>query len=135
MGDAGLSVCYDLRFPGLYRALAFSGAQYLCIPAAFTHFTGRDHWHVLLRARAIENGCYVFAPAQAGHHDDGRHTYGHSMILDPWGRVVAEASEDRPEIITADIDGEEIEKARGAIPALSQERTGGFSVLRENAHM
>ena len=87
----GLSVCYDVRFPTLYRALARAGAAVIAVPAAFTRTTGEAHWHVLLRARAIETGSFVIAAAQGGHHEDGRDTYGHSMIVDPWGKVLAEA--------------------------------------------
>ena len=88
---SGITVCYDLRFPHLYRALAKAGADFLAIPSAFTRKTGEAHWHVLLRARAIENGCFVFAAAQAGKHESGRETYGHSLIVSPWGEIVAEA--------------------------------------------
>ena len=91
-GRLGLTVCYDLRFPALYRALAEAGASYLAIPSAFTKQTGEAHWHVLMRARAIENGCYVFAAAQGGKHENGRETFGHSLVVDPWGRIVAEGS-------------------------------------------
>ncbi len=90
-GTLGLTVCYDLRFPHLYRALAKAGADFLAIPSAFTRKTGEAHWHVLLRARAIENGCFVFAAAQAGKHESGRETYGHSLIVAPWGEIIAEA--------------------------------------------
>ena len=90
----GLSVCYDLRFPHLYRRLAQQGAAFLSIPAAFTRTTGRAHWHVLQRARAIENGAFVFAPAQCGTHAEGRETYGHSLIVDPWGTVLADGGEE-----------------------------------------
>ena len=121
-GTLGLSVCYDLRFPHLYRALAQKGgADFLAVPAAFTRPTGEAHWHVLLRARAIENGCYVFAPAQCGVHDNGRKTYGHSLIIDPWGRVLADAGEG-PGIISAQIDPAEVAKARAIIPSLTHDR-------------
>lgn len=86
----GLSICYDLRFPALFRALAEAGAQVLTVPAAFTRPTGEAHWHVLLRARAIENGAFVLAAAQGGLHENGRETYGHSLVVDPWGRILAE---------------------------------------------
>jgi len=119
-GVLGLTVCYDLRFPYLYRALAKAGASFLSVPSAFTKTTGQAHWHVLLRARAIETGAYVFAPAQGGRHENGRETYGHSLIVDPWGRVVAEAGEE-PAIAMAKIDPAEVEKARARIPALTHD--------------
>ena len=102
-GVLGMTVCYDLRFPHLYRALAQAGADFLAIPSAFTVPTGRAHWHVLMRARAIENGAFVFAPAQWGEHAEGRKTYGHSLIIAPWGEILAEA-EDGPGYIIAEID-------------------------------
>jgi predicted amidohydrolase len=117
----GLSVCYDVRFPHLYRALAHAGADILAVPAAFTRTTGEAHWHVLLRARAIENGAFVIAAAQGGHHEDGRDTYGHSLIVDPWGRILAEAGAD-PGFIIAEIDPEAVVTVRGRIPALANER-------------
>ena len=120
-GRLGLSVCYDLRFPQLYRALAHAGASFLTIPAAFTHTTGRAHWHVLQRARAIETGCFVIAPAQGGVHPNGRHTYGHSLIVAPWGEILAEAGED-PCVITAEIDPTKVAEARQRIPALTHDR-------------
>lgn len=120
-GRAGLSVCYDLRFAYLYRALAQAGASFLFVPSAFTHTTGRAHWHVLLRARAIETGCFVLAPAQGGHHDNGRHTYGHSLIVAPWGEVVAEAGED-PCVVMAEIDPARVAEARARVPALQHDR-------------
>lgn len=120
-GRLGMSVCYDLRFPQLYRALAQAGALVLSVPAAFTHTTGTAHWHVLLRARAIETGCYVIAPAQGGHHANGRHTFGHSLIVAPWGEVLAEAGED-PCVIVADIDPEQVAAARGRVPALKHDK-------------
>jgi predicted amidohydrolase len=124
-GKLGLSVCYDLRFPQLYRALAKAGASFLTIPAAFTHTTGMAHWHVLQRARAIETGCYVIAPAQGGKHENGRHTFGHSLIVDPWGSIIAEAGDD-PCVIVADIDPAKVTDARTRIPALTHDRP--FSV-------
>ena len=117
----GLSVCYDLRFPYLYRALAQAGAQILTIPSAFTQTTGEAHWHILLRARAIETGCYVMAPAQGGTHENGRKTYGHSVIVDPWGEVLAEASND-PGVIWADIQLERVSQVRAQIPSLRHDR-------------
>src|SRR5271169_877306 len=106
-GRLGLTVCYDLRFPALYRALAEAGASFLAIPSAFTKQTGEAHWHVLQRARAIENGCYVFAAAQGGKHENGRETYGHSLVVDPWGRVIAEGGIE-PAVVMAEIDLAEI---------------------------
>jgi len=113
----GLSICYDLRFPALYRALAENGANVLAVPSAFTRPTGEAHWHVLLRARAIENGAFVLAAAQGGTHANGRETYGHSLIVDPWGRVLAEGGT-APGVVGADIDLAEVEKARARIPSL-----------------
>jgi predicted amidohydrolase len=120
-GVLGMTVCYDLRFPHLYRALARAGADFLAIPSAFTVPTGKAHWHVLLRARAIENGCFVFAPAQWGEHAEGRRTYGHSLIVDPWGEVMADAGEGVG-IVTARIDSAAIAKARRTVPSLQHER-------------
>lgn len=117
MGSIGLSICYDLRFPHLYRELALAGAQIIVVPSAFTRPTGEAHWHALLRARAIENGAFVFAPAQAGEHPGGRTTYGHSMIIDPWGSVLAEAG-DGPEVITAKIDLKKVDEVRAQLPVL-----------------
>jgi len=120
-GRLGLSVCYDLRFPQLYRALAHAGAQFITIPAAFTATTGRAHWHVLVRARAIETGCYVFAPDQCGKRPWGRRTYGHSLIVDPWGEVLADGGEE-PGWVMAEIDPDRVAEARGMIPALAHDR-------------
>jgi len=117
----GLSVCYDVRFPGLYRALAQSGASMLAVPSAFTAATGKAHWHTLLRARAIENACYVIAPAQCGVHPGGRQTFGHAMIVSPWGEILAEAGE-IPGRIEAQINPAEVAEARRRIPVLDQER-------------
>ncbi|MFG1426320.1 carbon-nitrogen hydrolase family protein [Roseixanthobacter glucoisosaccharinicivorans] len=117
----GLTICYDLRFPPLYRALAENGADLLTVPAAFTRPTGEAHWHVLLRARAIENGAYVLAAAQGGRHENGRETYGHSLIVDPWGRVIAEGGTD-PGVILAEIDLKEVAAARRRIPSLQHGR-------------
>jgi len=117
----GLTVCYDVRFPHLYRALAKAGASVIAIPAAFTKTTGEAHWHVLVRARAIETGAYIIAAAQGGKHDDGRETYGHSLIVDPWGKVLAEAGAD-PGVIVAEIDPEASATARSRIPALANDR-------------
>ncbi len=121
-GTLGMTVCYDLRFPHLYRALAKEGgADFLSVPAAFTRPTGDAHWHVLLRARAIENGCFVFAPAQCGEHENGRKTYGHSLIINPWGEILADGG-DEMGFITAEIDPAEVTKARAKIPSLKHDR-------------
>ncbi len=120
-GRLGLTICYDLRFPALYRALAEAGATLLAIPSSFTKQTGEAHWHVLMRARAIETGCFVLTAAQGGTHEAGRETYGHSLIVDPWGRILAEAGED-PGVIMAEIDMSEVAKARGRIPSLQHGR-------------
>jgi predicted amidohydrolase len=121
-GRLGLTVCYDLRFAYLYRALAQAGAAFLTVPAAFTRPTGEAHWHVLLRARAIETGAYVFAPAQCGAHAEGRKTYGHSLIVAPWGEVLADGG-DEPGIILAEIDPAKVDAARSMIPALRHDRS------------
>ncbi len=118
----GFAVCYDMRFPHLFREEALAGAQILTAPAAFTRQTGEAHWHVLLRARAIENGAYVVAAAQGGVHEDGRETFGHSLIVDPWGRVVAEVDDDAPGIALAEIDVAEVAAARAKIPNLKNAR-------------
>ena len=120
-GPLGLSICYDLRFPQLYRRLAQGGAVFLSIPAAFTRTTGRAHWHVLQRARAIENGAYVFAPAQCGTHAEGRETFGHSLIVDPWGTVLADGGEE-PGVILAAVDPDSVAAARRRIPSLGHDR-------------
>jgi len=120
-GKLGLSVCYDLRIPLLYRTLAQAGAFMLSVPSAFTETTGKAHWHVLLRARAIENGAFVIAPAQGGSHPGGRQTYGHSLIVAPWGEVLAEAGTD-PCVIVADIDPALAQEARARIPSLRHDR-------------
>jgi len=120
-GRLGLSICYDLRFAHLYRALAKNGAEFLTVPAAFTKTTGEAHWHILLRARAIETGCFIFAPAQTGTHSgDGRKTYGHSLIVAPWGEVLADAGE-QVGVITASIDPAQVAEARGRVPALTHD--------------
>jgi predicted amidohydrolase len=126
-GTLGITVCYDLRFPQLYRALAKAGADFLAIPSAFTRPTGEAHWHVLLRARAIENGAYVFAAAQAGRHEAGRETYGHSLIVSPWGDVLAEGGV-HPCVIVADIASSEVREARRRVPSLQHDRP--FQVIR-----
>jgi predicted amidohydrolase len=134
-GRIGLTVCYDLRFPALYRALAEAGAAFLTIPSAFTRPTGEAHWHVLMRARAIETGCFVLAAAQGGIHESGRETYGHSLAVDPWGRVLAEGATE-PGVIFADIDPAEVALARSRIPSLQHGRR--FEILEpmvEPAHL
>jgi deaminated glutathione amidase len=120
-GRLGLTVCYDLRFPALYRALAEAGASFLAIPSSFTKQTGEAHWHVLMRARAIENGCFVLAAAQGGKHENGRETFGHSLIVDPWGRVLAEGGTE-PGVVIAEIDPAQVAAARGRIPSLQHGR-------------
>jgi deaminated glutathione amidase len=120
-GRLGLTVCYDLRFPALYRALAEAGATLLAIPSAFTKQTGEAHWHVLIRSRAIENGCFVFAAAQGGKHENGRDTFGHSLIVDPWGRIIAEGGTE-PGIVMAEINPVEVANARSRIPSLQHGR-------------
>lgn len=118
----GMTICYDVRFPALHRALAEAGAEVIAVPAAFTVPTGEAHWDVLLRARAIETGSWVIAAAQAGTHENGRATYGHSMIIDPWGRIVAELGGDGPGIAIADIELSAVDEARGRVPALANAR-------------
>jgi predicted amidohydrolase len=120
-GKLGMSVCYDVRFPHLYRALAQAGADFLAVPSVFTVPTGTAHWHVLLRARAIENGCFVLAPAAWGEHTGGRRSYGHSLIVDPWGKVLADGGEGTG-IVTAQIDPARISEARGMVPSLRHNR-------------
>ena len=120
-GRLGLTVCYDLRFPALYRALAEAGASFLAIPSAFTKQTGEAHWHVLQRARAIENGSFVFAAAQGGRHENGRDTFGHSLIVDPWGRILAEGGIE-PCVVMAEVDPAEVAAARGKVPSLRHGR-------------
>ncbi len=131
-GRIGLSICYDLRFPQLYRALAKAGADFLSVPAAFTKTTGEVHWEVLLRARAIETGCFVFAPCQSGVHAGGRATFGHSLIVDPWGAVIADGGED-PGVVVAEVDPAAVAKARGMIPALQHDREFGLEAPPERA--
>jgi predicted amidohydrolase len=124
----GLTICYDVRFPALHKALAMAGAEVIAVPAAFTVPTGEAHWEVLLRARAIETGCYVIAAAQAGQHQNGRSTYGHSMIVDPWGKVVGQLGGDGPGVLVADIDLKAVAGARGRVPALANGREFSLSV-------
>ncbi|EJW11086.1 Carbon-nitrogen hydrolase [Rhodovulum sp. PH10] len=120
-GRLGMTICYDLRFPALYRALAEAGSAFVAIPAAFTRQTGEAHWHVLLRARAIENGCYVFAATQGGMHENGRETFGHSMVVDPWGVVIADNGSE-PGIVMAEVDPAAVTAARSRIPSLQHGR-------------
>ncbi len=120
-GRLGVTICYDLRFPALYRALAESGASFFSIPSAFTRQTGAAHWHVLMRARAIENGCFVFAAAQGGKHENGRETFGHSLVVDPWGQILAEGGTE-PGVILAEVDPAEVTAAHARIPSLHHGR-------------
>ena len=134
-GRLGLTICYDLRFPALYRALAEAGASFLAIPSNFTRQTGEAHWHVLQRARAIENGCFVFAAAQGGKHENGRESYGHSLIVDPWGRILAEGGIE-PGVLIAEIDPAEVAAARSRIPTLRHGRRFELvEPLAEPAHL
>ena len=120
-GTLGLTICYDLRFPQLYRALAQAGADFLAIPSAFTRPTGEAHWNVLIRARAIENGCFVLAAAQTGRHESGRQTYGHSLIVSPWGEILAEGGV-HTSVIVANLNCAEVKEARRRIPSLQHDR-------------
>ena len=122
LGQIGLTICYDVRFAALYTALAQAGADILTVPAAFTAVTGEAHWHTLLRARAIETGCYIIAPAQSGLHEDGRETYGHSLIINPWGEIIGQAETSDPGIVVAEIDLEQVKQARARIPSLKHGR-------------
>ena len=131
-GRLGLTICYDLRFPYLYRHLARAGATFVAIPSAFTQVTGEAHWHVLLRARAIETGCFVFAPAQTGTHAGGRKTYGHALIVNPWGEILADGGT-APGVVSARIDPAEVERARGRVPAITLEAS--YSPARTDARM
>lgn len=125
----GLTICYDVRFPALFNTLAKAGAEVIAVPSAFTVPTGQAHWEVLLRARAIETGCYVIAAAQGGQHRNGRATYGHSLIVDPWGRVIAGFAHDRPGVVVADIDVERVADARARLPVLDHARA--FTIGRQ----
>lgn len=120
-GSLGMTVCYDLRFPGLFRTLAQAGAQFITVPSSFQRQTGRSHWHALLKARAIENECFIIAPAMCGDHSGNRQSYGHTLIIDPWGEILAEGGE-APEIVYADIDPARVGKVRGMIPSLEHDR-------------
>ena len=119
--SVGMTVCYDMRFPALYRDLALAGADILSVPSSFTVPTGEAHWHVLLRARAIETGCFVLAPAQHGVHEDGRETYGHSVVINPWGEVLAERAEG-PGLLMCELDLSEVAQARRRLPSLKHAR-------------
>ena len=129
-GRIGLTICYDVRFPALYRALAESGASFITVPAAFTRKTGEAHWHTLLKARAIENGCFIFAAAQGGTHENKRETFGHSLIIDPWGEVLAEGGIE-PGVVLAKIDPARVEDVRKSIPSLQHGRR--FTLADPNA--
>jgi deaminated glutathione amidase len=131
-GRLGLTICYDLRFPALYRALAVAGAEFIAVPAAFTRQTGEAHWHVLLRARAIETGAFILAADQGGLHENGRSTYGHSLIISPWGEILAEAGED-PQILLADIDLAQSDAARAKVPSLRHGREFGVEIATDGA--
>ena len=120
-GKIGMTICYDVRFPHLYRKLAKQGAVFISIPSAFTKFTGELHWHTLLKARAIETGCYIFAPAQFGNHPGKKQTYGHTLIVDPWGKIVNEAKK-RNSVIISDIDVKKVSTLRNSIPSLKLEK-------------
>src|SRR6476660_2182651 len=120
-GRLGLSICYDLRFPALYRALAAAGAEIIAVPSAFTKQTGEAHWHALIRARAIETGAFVLAAAQGGKHENGRETFGHSLVVDPWGRILAEGGSE-PGVVLAGIDPAEVAAARARVPSLQHGR-------------
>jgi deaminated glutathione amidase len=124
----GMSICYDVRFPALYQQLSRQGATLLAVPSAFTRPTGAAHWHTLLKARAIENACYLIAPAQCGTHPGGRQTYGHSLIIDPWGEIVAEATGDTPQVIMAEFDSARLEAVRAQIPVLAHRRVIGDTI-------
>lgn len=117
----GMTVCYDVRFPDLFRTLAWAGAKIIAVPAAFTRITGEAHWHILLRSRAIETGCFIIAPAQGGKHEDGRETYGHSLIIDPWGEVLGEGGVDAG-VIVATLDLARVDEVRGKVPSLRHVR-------------
>ncbi len=121
-GTLGMTICYDMRFPNLYRTLAQAGAMFITVPSAFTRPTGQAHWHVLLRARAIETGCYIIAPAQCGEHAEGRKTYGHSLIVSPWGEILADGGDDVG-IVSATVDPAKVREARGMVPSLDHDRS------------
>jgi predicted amidohydrolase len=120
-GTLGMTVCYDLRFPGLFRVLAQAGAEFISVPSSFQRQTGKAHWHSLLRARAIENECFILAPAMCGDHPGNRQSYGHTLVVDPWGEIIAEGGE-TPEIVYAEIEPRRVAKVRGMIPSLDHDR-------------
>lgn len=132
-GKLGFAICYDVRFPQLFRAEAMAGAEILTVPAAFTRQTGEAHWEILLRARAIENGAFLLAAAQGGTHEDGRETYGHSMIIDPWGRVLAQADGVSEAVLVAEVDVSEVAAARRKIPNLRNAREFSLEEVGANA--
>ena len=133
-GRLGLTICYDVRFAYLYRTLAQNGARFITVPSAFTKVSGEAHWHVLQRARAIETGCYIISAAQCGDHAEGRQTYGHSLIVDPWGKILADGGE-KTGVIVARIDPHQVENARAKIPALNHDRRYKLSSdLRDQDH-
>jgi predicted amidohydrolase len=127
-GPVGLTICYDVRFAGLYRTLSQAGAQIITCPAAFTQVTGQAHWHTLLKARAIENGAFIMAPAQGGAHEDGRQTYGHSLIVSPWGEIIAERANNTPGLLVTDINLGEVTRARKRLPSLTHDRPYALKV-------
>jgi deaminated glutathione amidase len=131
-GNLGITICYDMRFPGLYRTLAKAGADFLAMPSAFTVPTGKAHWHTLLRARAIEAQCFVLAAAQGGKHDNGRETYGHSLVVSPWGEVLAEGGTE-PGVIFADIDSAKVTEARSRVPSLEHDRPYSIATVAAEA--
>jgi len=128
-GPLGMTVCYDVRFPHLYRALAQRGAQFISVPASFQRQTGKMHWHTLLKARAIENAAYILAPAMCGEHPGKRQTYGHALIVDPWGEILADGGEE-PGIIYADIDPARVAKIRGMMPSLEHDRPYAVTMIK-----
>lgn len=128
-GGLGMTICYDLRFPYLFRSLAKAGARFIAVPAAFTVPTGQAHWHTLLRARAIETQCFVFAAAQGGAHENGRSTFGHSLIISPWGEILGEGDGQSASVIVADIDLEILETARSRVPSLEHDRDYQLDVV------
>ena len=127
-GRLGLTICYDLRFPQLFRALAQKGARIIFVPSAFTRATGEMHWHALLRARAIENGCYIVAPATCGTSPESHPTFGHSMVVDPFGSVVMEAGDD-PGVFFAELDLDKVDLARSRIPSLTHDRVFSVDII------
>lgn len=132
-GALGMSVCYDLRFPQLYRTYAQAGASFLTVPSAFTPWTGEAHWHALLRARAIECGAFVLAPAQTGEHGAGRATYGHSLVVDPWGQIVVDGGSE-PGVVMVDLDLTAVAEARGRIPSLARDMPFTLETSKQNPH-